>query len=401
VAQPFDEAVKQILSAEPELPTVEIMRRVRLAGYDGRKTAFYEMVRALRPIVTRPMVRFEGVAGEFSQNDFGQVRVKYDDGTVEIIHFFAARLKWSRWMHVEIVENEQVESLVRALLSSFESFGGVPHLCVFDNPKTVVDSRIGNVIEWNSTFAQVAIDYRFAVELCWPRQGNQKGSVENLVGFVKNGLFKVRRFHDRADLHAQLREWLHEVNYERPCRATDVTPEARIVEERRRLRPLPIPAAGYALRFPVRVGPTGWVTHDGIRYSMPPKSIGFNGTLFLYRARVRIVAGMFTAEHPRHPHNGVSTLPDHAAETLAAVSGTRGEHYYRRQRLLELGEPAEAFITELVNARPRVWYPDVEHLFRLLTQHGPERMAVAFQQALERGWYGAEHVEQLLRMGGD
>jgi hypothetical protein len=241
------------------------------------------------------------------------------------------------------------------------------------------------------------VDYRFAAELCWPRRGNQKGSVENLVGFVKGNLFKVRRFHDRADLEKQLQQWLHEVNYERPCSATGVTPAARIEEERRYLRPLPIPAAEYALRYPVRIGPTGWVQFNGNRYSMPAKSIGYNATLFLYRERVRIVAGTFWAEHPRFPHNGVSTRPDHAAETLAEVSGTRGEHYYRRQRLLELGDPAEEFITELVHSRPRVWYPDVEHLFRLLMQHGPERMTAALQEAHERHWYGAEHVERLLR----
>ncbi|EQD53204.1 IS21 ORF1, partial [mine drainage metagenome] len=80
---------------------------------------------------------------------------------------------------------------------------------------------------------------------------DEKGSVENLVKFVKNGFFKVRRFHDRADLDAQLTAWHHEVNEVRPCRATGVTPSARIAEERTRLRPLPIPSAAYALRFPV------------------------------------------------------------------------------------------------------------------------------------------------------
>ena len=201
VAMPFEDVTRRILEAEPELPTVEVFRRIGLAGYSGKKSAFFEMVRRLRPVVAaRPMVRFDGVAGEFAQYDFGQCRVKYDDGTVEIVHFFAGRLKWSRWMYVEFVKDEAEESLIRALLSSLSSFGGVPLLSVFDNPKTVVVSRTGNVIEWNETFAQVMVDYRFAAELCWPRQGNQKGSVENLVGFVKGNLFKVRRFHDRADL---------------------------------------------------------------------------------------------------------------------------------------------------------------------------------------------------------
>ena len=75
---------------------------------------------------------------------------------------------------------------MRALLLSFESFGGVPLMAVFDNPKTVVIGRKNKEIQWNETFARVAIDYRFAPELCTPRRANQKGAVENLVGFVKN-----------------------------------------------------------------------------------------------------------------------------------------------------------------------------------------------------------------------
>ena len=42
--------------------------------------------------------------------------------------------------------------------------------------------------------------------------------MENLVGFVKGSFFKQRRFHDVADLRAQLAEWHREVNDERPCR---------------------------------------------------------------------------------------------------------------------------------------------------------------------------------------
>jgi len=87
---------------------------------------------------------------------------------------------------------------------------------VFDNPKTIVLNRTNGVIEWNPTFAHVPVDYGFGVELCWPRRANQKGSVENLVGWVKGSFFKVRRFHDREDLEQQLVAWLEEVNTQRP-----------------------------------------------------------------------------------------------------------------------------------------------------------------------------------------
>ncbi len=179
VAASFEGAVRALLAEQWDLPTVKVLRRLREAGYSGGKNPVYQMVRRLRRVVAPPLVRFEGLAGEFAQGDFGHVRVGYDDGTTEILHFFAARLKWSRRVHVELGENEQVESLVRALLSAFDSLRGVPLPCVFDNPKTVVLSRQGGEIHWNPTSSQVALGYRFGPELCSPRSGWQKGSVEN------------------------------------------------------------------------------------------------------------------------------------------------------------------------------------------------------------------------------
>lgn len=44
--------------------------------------------------------------------------------------------------------------------------------------------------------AQFAIDCGFTIELCTPRSPEQKGSVENLVGWVKKSFFRARRFAD-------------------------------------------------------------------------------------------------------------------------------------------------------------------------------------------------------------
>ena len=249
VALRYADIARRILGETPDLPTVEVLRLLREKGYPGGKNPVYRLVRQLRRIVTPPMVRFEGLCEEFSQNDFGSIHVEYLGGSKEVLHLYAARLKWSRWVYVQLVPNEQEEALVRALISSFQSFGGVPLCCVFDNPKTIVIARHGDRVQWNETFAPVTLDYGFGAELCWPRRGNQKGSVENLIGFVKKNFFLVRRFHDRADVETQLTSWLHEVNHERPCRATKVIPASRIEEERRHLRPLAIPPTEYALRY--------------------------------------------------------------------------------------------------------------------------------------------------------
>jgi transposase len=397
IVAPWRASLLALLAAEPQLPTVEILHRLREQGYGGGKTALYELVHELRPAATVPLVRFEGVPGEFSQHDFGQVHVRYLDGTIEKIRFFASRLKYSRWMDVRLVADEAVESLVRSMLGAFEAWGGVPLVAVFDNPKTVVIARQDGVIRWNETFGQTALDYRFAPELCTPRRGQEKGAVENLVGFVKGNFFKVRRFHDRADLEVQLAAWLVEVNTVRPSRATNVTPAARIEAERERLRALPIAPSQYALRFSVMVGPTGLVPFQGFRYSMPPEAIGIPGMLWLYPNRVRIVAGRFEREHPRIPEQGKDSLhPEDRTARLAAVAGRRGRLYLKRQEILDLGPAAEIFLTEIVHRHRFTWQAEVEQLHDALVQHGPAAMHRALAAANEREMFGADHVLRLL-----
>jgi hypothetical protein len=112
-----------------------------------------------------------------------------------------------------------------------------------------------------------------------------------VVGWVKGSFFKQRRFLDDEDLRRQLAEWLVEVNTTRPSRATGIIPAVRHADEQPRLRPLKITPTALALRIPIVVGATAYVTHDTHRYSMPPDAIGLAGTLYLHRDAVRIVAG--------------------------------------------------------------------------------------------------------------
>jgi len=398
-AEPLRGFVLELLAAEPTLLSLELLRRAKLKGYAGSKSAFYAVVASLRPTPSRPVVRFEGLPGEFSQHDFGEVDVRFVGGAQPRVHFFASRRKYSRWCEVTLVPDERVETLVRALVDHFAAIGGVPLLAVFDRPKTVALAwrRDGVVTEWNPTFAGVALDLGLGIELCWPHRPQQKGSVENLVGWVKGSFFKQRRFIDADDLALQLAEWHREVNCERPSRATGLPPLARIGEERARLRPLKVAPDELALRVPILVGPTGAVVHEGRSYSMPPPAIGIAGTLYLYRERVRIVAGRFDAVHPRLFAPGAhSNLPEHRAQQLAAVSGKRAKRYLQRQHLLELGGPALDYLTELTYRRPRLWLRDVERLHELLARHGGESLRAAFAQGLSAQLFGAEYVAHAL-----
>ncbi len=162
----FAAQTRDWLAEAPELPTQELLRRAKESGYAGNKTAFYALVAGLRPPRSTPVVRFEGLPGEFSQHDFGHVDVTFVDGRKKRVHFFASRLKYSRFVAVTLVDNERVETIVRCLARDFVAFGGLPLMAVFDRPKTIVlKSGKGRDVEaYNATFAQAIIDIGVGVE---------------------------------------------------------------------------------------------------------------------------------------------------------------------------------------------------------------------------------------------
>jgi hypothetical protein len=125
------------------------------------------MATSLRPRHVRLHMRFEGLPGEFSQHDFGQEKVRFLDGSCRTVHFFASRLKRSRWVEVTLAENEVIEKLVRELAEHFSRFEGVPLCAVFDRPKTValIWRKYGEVSGWNPTFSYAALELGFTPEL--------------------------------------------------------------------------------------------------------------------------------------------------------------------------------------------------------------------------------------------
>lgn len=379
------------------LQAKEIVRRLRAKGYGGGHSAACALIASLRPKYVRPVTRFEGVPGEFCQHDFGHTDVVFTSGERKRVHFFASRLKWSRSSDVTLVENERVESIVRTQLQHYEGFGGRPLLAVFDRPRTIALKwrDDGTIEDWNQTFINAEFEIGVGVEVCWPYRPNEKGAVENLVGWVKNSFFKQRKFIDEVDMQEQLKEWLVEVNTKTKSRATGVIPETRRQEELARLQPLKVKSHELALRFPVVVGPTAYVPFDGNEYMLPAAAMGIGGTLFLHRDTLRFVVGRHQAAYPR-PASSVKhqkfDLPHLQAEMVAAVSGRRAKLYMMRQQVVDVGQPGFDFLTELVHRNPRTWSRHMPRLHELLIKHGKPTMFAAMKLALEEGTIGAEYV---------
>lgn len=322
----YQDAVAGLLRDEPNLKSVEVFRHLQEHGYTGGKSAVYDFVKRLRARVVRPVQSSERLPGEFSQHEFGQVSVKWTRGGRSRVKLFATRLRFSRYVVITCVTDQRVETLVRALAAHFLQIGGLPLVAVFDRPRSIVaqsDPKTGEVLAWNPTFADVTARLGVAVHASWLYRPRPKRSVENLMGWVRRSFFTTRRFRDADDLQAQLRAWQVEVNERRPSRATGRIPgELLREEELRHLRPVKLAPEQIDLRYPVRVDPTGMVTHESNRYSMPAEVLGHSATLHLYQDRVVIEAGPHRAEHPRlSGSNEISILAAHRDGLPAAGDG--------------------------------------------------------------------------------
>lgn len=109
------------------------------------------------------------------------------------------------------------------------------------------------------------------------------------------------------------------------------------------------------------------------------------------------MAGRFEVVHDRKFGRGEgSVLPAHRAALLAAVAGRRGKRYLKRQQLLEVGEPALAYLTEIVHRRPKLWVQEVDRLHELLQRHGTEPLRRAFQSGLRSQLFSARQIERTL-----
>ena len=380
------------------LKSIEVYTRLKARGYSGGKTSVYDAVRRLRPKEPPvPVVRFEGLPGEFSQHDFGQRRVTFEDGSSQVIRFFASRLKYSRTIDVQLTDNEQQETVVRCLLRAFERFGGVPLKCVFDNLSAVVNSRLKPVdgelqVVWTQRFGQLVIDCGFIPVACWPYRPQQKGSVENLVGFVKSNFFCGRKFRDRADVAQQLSDWLDYVNTERICDATGEIPAQRLVREA--LNPCLHRAETYPFKVTAVARPTARVHYRGMEYSVPAEAIGQSLTLHLQEQTVQVYLGeRHLATHPRFPDNGRSSVLGEHAEELFKFR--RGKPYAQRQLLLDLDPSVEPYLTELVHRRPNSWEADVDQMYHLYRQLGGAELLAAIALASEVRCFGSEYLVEL------
>lgn len=101
--------------------------------------------------------------------------------------------------------HQNEESFLEGQKKAFEYFGGVPHKVIFDNAKVAVKEGFGKHAVMQNTYKAFSAHYIFDALFCNVASGNEKGLVENLVGFSRrNLLVPVPHIATLADLNTHL-----------------------------------------------------------------------------------------------------------------------------------------------------------------------------------------------------
>jgi len=178
------------------------------------------------------------------------------------------RAKASKVPFVIALPTERLEALLAGHVAAFEFFGGVFHEVWYDNPKTAVTKILAGPhrIEHERLSALRAC-YLFDSSFCTPSRGNEKGSVENLVGYVRRNALvpHTRSFPSLDALNEHLRGWCER---ERQRHAADWAIESAALSS------LPAHPFSPSVSRPVVVGKTSVVTIDRVRYSVPVTYVG-------------------------------------------------------------------------------------------------------------------------------
>lgn len=134
------------------------------------------------------------------QVDFGEAVATIGGGDVKV-HCLVATFPHSNMRYVAAMPGENAECVCEGLAQIFDHIGMVPRVLVLDNA-----TGAGHRVAWNKVtvvrvFAMFCDHYRLETRFCNPYSGNEKGSVENAVGFLRRNLMVPK---PNAESHGRL-----------------------------------------------------------------------------------------------------------------------------------------------------------------------------------------------------
>jgi len=222
-------------------------------------------------------------------------------GVEQKAHFMVFDLPHSDDCFVQAFPAETTEAFLEAHVRAFEYFGGVPTRILYDNTTLAVARILGDGQRQKTrAFSELLSHYLFAVKFGRPAKGNDKGKVENLVGYTRrNFMVPIPRAASWEALNEQL------IRDAMARRAQRLRGHAETIGERferDHAALLPLPAARFEAcdKVTARVSSISLVRYRTNDYSVPTQYGHRQVLVKAYVHRIVIVVGSeVIAEHKR------------------------------------------------------------------------------------------------------
>jgi len=312
---PYKSRITELLEEFPELSAVRVREILAEEGFDGGLTIMRDHVRRVRPRPIDAYQRTEYRPGQIGQVDWAQMPQAIPDpmGVLRRPWVFLMTLGYSRMLSVGFSFRTRMVDFVRCHVQALEYFGGVPHILVYDNLKSVVVKRRGTEITFNPEFMVFADHYGFQPLPHWPGEPHEKGLVERPVDYVKVNFAAGRRFDGLEDMASQGGRWRDRVANVREHGTLHEQPIKRFEVEKLHLLPLPSDPFPVEEVLFAKATRWGYLHVDANEYSVPLVLAGRRLQVRLSPSQVRVFHdGTMVAEHPRSlGRHQVITVPEH------------------------------------------------------------------------------------------
>jgi hypothetical protein len=265
-----------------------------------------------------------------------------------------------------------------------------------DNLKSAVLSRIiGQAPVFNPKYLDFANHYGFTITPCNVGKGNEKGRVENGVGYVKKNFLSGLDIPDFDAVKPAARYWLDTIANVRIHGATRQKPAELLEKERPYLNPLPVHPFDIATVTQARASSQFRIILDTNRYSVPAEYAGALLTLKTYPDRLCVyLQDKLIARHNRtyDRHQDIED-PDHPKELLVQRKKARDQKIF--MRFLSLSPRAESYWKNLEQRRmnPRHHVRKIVALSEIYT---PEAVTRAMEDAFIYQAFSSEYIANIL-----
>ena len=393
----FKDEVVRLLESHP-YSAQQIFQRLREAGYGEGLTIVKDYVAKVRPARREAFLKLAFAPGECAQVDWGEYGSVNIGSTRRRLSFFVLVLAHSRRLYVQFTVSQTLEHFLACHEQAFAAIQGVPAKIMVDNLKSAVLQRLaGCAPVFNARYLDFSRHWGFEIAACAPGRGNEKGRVENAVGYVKKNFLAGLEFSEFSAINPAAQIWLDTVANVRIHGETRRRPIDLFQDEQPRLRPLnPMPYDIGRIET-ARAGKQFRVTLDTNHYSVPARYVGVRVTLKAYPDRVCIYhQDQLIARHVRcyDRHQDIED-PDHPKALIAQRVQAREQRLWLR--FLSLSPQAQAYYDGLEQRRANARH-HLRKIVALADIYGAEAVARAIRDALVFHAFSCEYIANLLEM---